>query len=240
MSTSFWKDLWLLDETLSCRFSKLYRLETEPNASVGDRVGWNGTFCLGEWCRSRVPRGRAVKEFEDLCGLINSVRLNLKKDDTWQVFIWRAKKRRLAVLTELDKRGIDLNLTRCPVCDDDVETVDHSLLFCKQASDTWSKVFDWWDIDEAESLSIGEIFGESASGSMSKIGAKIWQAVKWTCGYLIWQNRNQKVFAKKCWSTPVALNEIQVTSYEWVSKRCKSKHIDWHNWLHSPQSFVYE
>ncbi|XP_071718172.1 uncharacterized protein [Rutidosis leptorrhynchoides] len=48
-----------------------------------------------------------------------------------EVFIWRARKNRIASLIELDKRGIDLHTVRCPLCDDDVETVNHALLFCK-------------------------------------------------------------------------------------------------------------
>ncbi|XP_071704228.1 uncharacterized protein [Rutidosis leptorrhynchoides] len=45
-----------------------------------------------------------------------------------EVFVWRAKKSRLPVLVKLDKRGVDRNSVRCPLCDDDVETVNHSLI----------------------------------------------------------------------------------------------------------------
>ncbi|XP_071713432.1 uncharacterized protein [Rutidosis leptorrhynchoides] len=155
-----------------------------------------------------------------------------------EVFVWRARKKRLAILTELDKRGVDLHSIRCPICDDDVETVDHTLLFCKQAFDIWSKVFEWWGLNVSSNLSVSELFGKDSSITMSESGAKIWQAVKWVCGYLIWRNRNQKVFKNKCWNIPVALNEIQVTSYDWIAKRFKAKTLDWHRWLHSPQEFV--
>ncbi|XP_071703962.1 uncharacterized protein [Rutidosis leptorrhynchoides] len=40
-----------------------------------------------------------------------------------EVFIWRARLGRLPVRFELDKRGIDLNSVRCPICDGDIETV---------------------------------------------------------------------------------------------------------------------
>ncbi|XP_071695582.1 uncharacterized protein [Rutidosis leptorrhynchoides] len=46
-----------------------------------------------------------------------------------EIFIWRVLKHRIPVLTELDKRGIDLDTVRCPLCDDDVETIDHSIFF---------------------------------------------------------------------------------------------------------------
>ncbi|XP_071695660.1 uncharacterized protein [Rutidosis leptorrhynchoides] len=139
-----------------------------------------------------------------------------------EVFVWRARKTRLPVLFELDKRGVDLNLVCCPLCDDDIESVNHSLIHCKHAFEVWSKVFDWWGRGGIPFINVGDLFIDSgqASSSMGKVN---WQSVVWTCSYLIWKNRNQKVFTNKCWNAPVALNEIQVTSFEWIAKRCKEK-----------------
>ncbi|XP_071700330.1 uncharacterized protein [Rutidosis leptorrhynchoides] len=61
-----------------------------------------------------------------------------------EVFIWRLIRGRLPVRVELDKRGIDLNSVRCPLCDDDVETLDHAFIFCKYAMDVWERVYKWW------------------------------------------------------------------------------------------------
>ncbi|XP_071729199.1 uncharacterized protein [Rutidosis leptorrhynchoides] len=63
-----------------------------------------------------------------------------------EVFVWRARRRRIPVLEELDKRGIDLHSLRCPVCDEDIETVEHSLIFSKHAYGVWAKVYDWWGL----------------------------------------------------------------------------------------------
>ncbi|XP_071694404.1 uncharacterized protein [Rutidosis leptorrhynchoides] len=49
-----------------------------------------------------------------------------------EVFIWRARKGRIPVHVELDKRWIDLHSVRCPLCDDDIESVDDSLFSCKK------------------------------------------------------------------------------------------------------------
>ncbi|XP_071689168.1 uncharacterized protein [Rutidosis leptorrhynchoides] len=135
------------------------------------------------------------------------------------VFVWQVRKRRIPVLTELDKRGIDLNSVRCPICDDGVETVDHSMVLCKLAYDIWEKVFDWWGLGSVSNLSISEMFCGNSNVVMSEEGQKIWQAVEWTCGYLIWKNRNSKVFKNKCWNLPVALSDIQVRSFDWIAKR---------------------
>ncbi|XP_071739645.1 uncharacterized protein [Rutidosis leptorrhynchoides] len=58
-----------------------------------------------------------------------------------EIFIWRVLKRRLPVRTELDKRGINMDSVRCPICDDDVETIKHTMIFCAHSMDVWSRVF---------------------------------------------------------------------------------------------------
>ncbi|XP_071715143.1 uncharacterized protein [Rutidosis leptorrhynchoides] len=112
-----------------------------------NKKGVYETYCMSELLNSKILEA-GTNRFETL-------RNNLVPKKV-EVFIWRTRKRRLAVLTELDKRGIDLNSTRCPVCDDDVETVDDSLLFCKEAFDIWAKVHDWWGLSGVVNVSMGE------------------------------------------------------------------------------------
>ncbi|XP_071718402.1 uncharacterized protein [Rutidosis leptorrhynchoides] len=62
------------------------------------------------------------------------------------ILVWQAKMQRLPVLVELDKRGVDLDSVRCPICDDNVETTDHILFKCSFAIDIWSCVYRWWNL----------------------------------------------------------------------------------------------
>ncbi|XP_071714500.1 uncharacterized protein [Rutidosis leptorrhynchoides] len=125
-----------------------------------------------------------------------------------EVFVWRATKERLPVLSELDKRRIDLHSVICPLCDSNTESVSHSLLTCDKVRDVWEKVRDWWGFDSTN-LSIDNLLHGLVPSSCSELGGIIWQAVEWTSCYLIWRNRNQKVFKKTTSTTPNALNEIQ-------------------------------
>ncbi|XP_071727171.1 uncharacterized protein [Rutidosis leptorrhynchoides] len=279
-STSFWNDTWNGNEALKLKFKRLSRLETDINASVKDRVIWDGSKGVGNWSWAREPSGRATGELQGLSEMLFGAVLNPEKKDSWrwtpssngtfttkvltdlinsrllpsidlycetlrnklvpkkvEVFVWRARKLRLPVLVELDKRGVDLHSVRCPLCDDDIESVNHSLISCRHASEVWCKVFDWWGRGGVPFVNIGDLFLDSGQTN-SFVGKSIWQAVVWTCSYLIWKNRNQKVFSNKSWNVPMAINEIQVKSFEWIAKRCKNKIIDWHNWLHNPQTFI--
>ncbi|XP_071708354.1 uncharacterized protein [Rutidosis leptorrhynchoides] len=166
VDTNFWNDNWLSDEPLKVKFSRLYRLETDQEVKVGDRVGWN------EQCYEGI-------------NWVETSRNNLIPKKVEAFVCGGRKKKRLPVLTELDKHGIDLNSVRCPICEEDIESVEHSLLFCKLAFDIWSKVSEWWGFGGSVSLSIGEIFDGSSTCPMTDLGAKIWQAINWTCAYLI-------------------------------------------------------
>ncbi|XP_071695363.1 uncharacterized protein [Rutidosis leptorrhynchoides] len=146
---------------------------------------------------------------------VNTLRNNLVPKKI-EIFVWRALKKRIPVRLELDKRGIDLHSVRCPICDDDLESVDHALIFYKHVIDVWDRVFRWWNLGNFSHFSLQEIFGGMAAANVtpSSFGAKFWQALLWVCAYRIWKNRNKMVFESKRWNAPVALNEIQVKSFD--------------------------
>ncbi|XP_071688288.1 uncharacterized protein [Rutidosis leptorrhynchoides] len=153
-----------------------------------------------------------------------------------EVFVWRVLKGRIPVLVELEKRGVDLHSVRCPNCDNDIESVCHSLLSCERVRDVWNRIFDWWNLPRPPNLNLSSLLGSGQNGSVSH--NRVWQAVMWTCAYLVWKYRNEKVFKNKVWNVPVAVCEIQAKSFEWVSRRCEETRIDWNNWLHNPSSIV--
>ncbi|XP_071718211.1 uncharacterized protein [Rutidosis leptorrhynchoides] len=203
------------------------------NPQIQDHWSWKGST-------------NGIFTTKSLTDIINS-KLLVRGNTSWEtmrnalvpkkieVFMWRVRRKRLPVMTELDKGGIDLHSVRCPLCDNDIESVDHSLILCKHAYDVWNKVFDWWGRGGFNFANVEDFFRDTGP-SNSLVSKKIWQAVIWSCCYLIWKNRNQKVFSNRCWNVPVALNDIQVKSFEWIAKRCKDKTIDWHSWIHNPIS----
>ncbi|XP_071695868.1 uncharacterized protein [Rutidosis leptorrhynchoides] len=95
-----------------------------------------------------------------------------------EVFVWRAIKKRLPVRYELDKRGIDLHSVLCPLCNDDIETVDHSFLFCKHSMELWERVFRWWGFGSFSNLSLHEILRGNTPTQTSTFGKLIWQSTE--------------------------------------------------------------
>ncbi|XP_071718854.1 uncharacterized protein [Rutidosis leptorrhynchoides] len=155
-----------------------------------------------------------------------------------EIFVWRALRMRIPVRLELDKRGIDLHSVRCPVCDDNLESVDHALVSCRLASDVWNRVYKWWNLGSCSLSCVSESLQGRTSHSVSFLGKKNWQAVEWICVYYIWKNRNLEVFHKKASIVPVLVNEIQVKSFEWISCRLKGNKIEWLSWLSNPSLYL--
>ncbi|XP_071740196.1 uncharacterized protein [Rutidosis leptorrhynchoides] len=171
----------------------------------------------GKFSTQKLTKNIMAKNYPSNANCLATMKNNLEPKKVG-VFVWRAKRERLPVLVELDKWGIDLHSVRCPLCDDDVESVKHSLLECKYVSVIWEKILVWWGFDSVN-LSFGNLLRGFCPLQCSELGNKIWQAVEWTSCYLIWKNRNQKVFKKTNCSPPIVLSEIQVKSYKSASLR---------------------
>ncbi|XP_071700173.1 uncharacterized protein [Rutidosis leptorrhynchoides] len=153
------------------------------------------------------------------------------------LLIWRVIMRRIPVRVELDKRGIDLDSVRCPVCDNDVETVDHIMFQCSFAKDIWNRVSRWCKFGNIQCMNSSEIFQGKKDPSRADSYSSLWQAIVWVTGYMIWQNRNLTVFKKKKGNGPMGLNEIQIKAFEWISNRSRKKMFEWNQWLMNPMYF---
>ncbi|XP_071740853.1 uncharacterized protein [Rutidosis leptorrhynchoides] len=208
----------------------------ERNKNGMDVWKWN-LNSSGLFTTKKMQLSIEEKALSEGRGQFETLRNNLVPKKV-EIFIWRAMHKRISVLIELDKRGVDLQSVRCPICDDDIETIDHSLIFCNKVFELWSRVYKWWNLGNYTNLSIHETFKGVTNSTSSLLGGKIWQAVEWTCRYMIWKNRNNKVFKNKQWCVPSALSEIQVISFDWISHRIKGRNIDWNVWLVNPQVYL--
>ncbi|XP_071718427.1 uncharacterized protein [Rutidosis leptorrhynchoides] len=145
------------------------------------------------------------------------------------ILMWRASQNKLPVRSELDRRGIDLDSVRCPVCNDDIESINHTFIHCKTASDIWDRIFKWWNLNSTVFADITELTKGSNSQINTTTGISIWQAIVWVTSYYIWKNRNDHVFNKSRLCNAKIVSEIQIKSFEWISSRLKYGCLDWHN-----------
>ncbi|XP_071695901.1 uncharacterized protein [Rutidosis leptorrhynchoides] len=155
------------------------------------------------------------------------------------IFIWRAKLNRLPVRSELGKRGIDLDSVLCPICGNEIETVEHSLIKCKKVTEFWIFFFlIWWNVPVCNLNALDPLANDGIFTSFTKYGKSIWEAVKWVGCYVLWKSRNNKVFNRKEWSISSIISEVQTTTFGWIAKRSKKFFLDWHQWIINPEFYV--
>ncbi|GJY23411.1 RNA-directed DNA polymerase, eukaryota, reverse transcriptase zinc-binding domain protein [Tanacetum coccineum] len=58
--------------------------------------------------------------------------------------VWRADKDSLAARCNIDRRNIDLHSVLCPMCEEDVESLDHLMGRCSWSRSIWNFIFKWW------------------------------------------------------------------------------------------------
>lgn len=142
--------------------------------------------------------------------------------------------RRIPVRSELDKRGIDLDSLLCPICNSEIETVDHVIVGCNFSKDIWAKVAGWWKVRLSPLSSVRDVFLQNSGDSFSTIKKEIWQATIWVTGYCIWNYRNNLVFKAKHSNTSAVLSEIQLLSHKWIIRRWRKGVISWLRWMLDP------
>nr|GEX79912.1 putative RNA-directed DNA polymerase, eukaryota, reverse transcriptase zinc-binding domain protein [Tanacetum cinerariifolium] len=95
-----------------------------PNSSR-DAVGLSFSWA---WRRAVRPQDELL-ELTDLQNLIINLRLSMEQD-TWE---FTPEPSSLPTRLNLDHCGIDLDLVRCPICNDDIETKTQVLVYCSLA-----------------------------------------------------------------------------------------------------------
>nr|GEV26082.1 hypothetical protein [Tanacetum cinerariifolium] len=153
-SCHFWKDIWCDNQPLKVQFPRIFQLELEKNCFIDDRISsvdWHNVF-------RRPPRGGAELGYSVASArtLIDSSTLDVDPKATrWNrfipnkvnVFIWRLMLNKLPTRVNLDIRDIDVGSLLCPICLEDLETVNHIFFSCNMAKDLWSLFAKWWEID---------------------------------------------------------------------------------------------
>ena len=95
---------------------------------------------------------------------------------------------------DLDRKGIDVGSILCPLCMDDVETVNHIFFSCNMAKDLWGLYAKWWELDIPVCSNIEEWFAWIDSLHCSNKIKMLLEGVGGTLLWCIWKFRNELTF----------------------------------------------
>ncbi|PWA87600.1 Endonuclease/exonuclease/phosphatase [Artemisia annua] len=119
------------------------------------------------------------------------------------ILVWRADKDSLATRCNLDKRCIDLHLILCPMCEEDVESLDHLMGRCSWSRSIWNFIFKWWgfflsgDLDYKCVSNFVNRLSIEKKRMFSPFHLHCFEVVIFTSVWYIWRSRNDKVFRLK-------------------------------------------
>ncbi|GKB67983.1 RNA-directed DNA polymerase, eukaryota, reverse transcriptase zinc-binding domain protein, partial [Tanacetum coccineum] len=129
---------------------------------------------------------------------------------------WRVLNGRMATRANLDRRGIDLDSVRCPICDDVVETEEHLFVDCKIARDTWINVLNWWRIPNTTFQSLQDVFQLADDSPLEVKFSRFFDAVIQTTIWSLWRFRNNVIFSLNKPSKDLLFNDIMILSFNWI------------------------
>ncbi|GJU52604.1 ribonuclease H-like domain-containing protein [Tanacetum coccineum] len=123
----------------------------------------------------------SVRSLIDSCILkVSPIATRWKRSNPIKVniFLWRLLLNKLPTRVNLDRKSIDVHSLLCPICQEDVETVNHIFFSCEMATDLWSLLAKWWDLDIPFCASMEDWFLWLDTSSFSKkvrIFSKVWE-----------------------------------------------------------------
>ncbi|GJT11848.1 RNA-directed DNA polymerase, eukaryota, reverse transcriptase zinc-binding domain protein [Tanacetum coccineum] len=123
---------------------------------------------------------------------------------------WRVMNGRMATRSNLDRRGVDLDSVRCPLCDDGIETEDHIFVHCKVAKELWSDVLKWWRIPNVSFPFLQNLVHLADHTPLGEKFTKFFDVVVQTTIWSIWRYRNNVIFSAKKPSKDLIFNDIKM------------------------------
>ncbi|GKB83800.1 RNA-directed DNA polymerase, eukaryota, reverse transcriptase zinc-binding domain protein [Tanacetum coccineum] len=111
------------------------------------------------------------------------------------VFMWRLSLDKLATLVNLDRKGIDVASLLCPVCNEQVENVNHLFFSCEMARDLWTRLARWCQLNISEISNLSEWMSWLDACHILKKARLILEGIAASMLWSIWKFRNDLIFS---------------------------------------------
>ena len=133
----------------------------------------------------------------------------------------------------LDAWGIDLDSTRCPVCDVCVETSQHLFVDCTVARGLWKMISNWWKLGDYPKV-LNNLLSWSDSLDIHNLAKQGLDVVIQTTIWIIWRYRNRVCFDSKPPRKDTLGEDIMIHSHSWMKHRNKNINPIWLDWIADP------
>ncbi|PNX93679.1 receptor-like kinase [Trifolium pratense] len=258
--TLFWIDPWLGESPLCERFRCLLDLSATKSGTIVEMasLGWETrggawvwgrhlwaweeemlgecqALLLGVSFQAQLPErwlwlhdpdhGYSVRDAYQLLTSQDSVILDACYDLVWHkqvplkvyILAWRLLRDRLPTKANLVSRGILSSLTiSCVSGCGEVESAHHLLLSCSIYGSLWALVRSWNGVPMMDYTTLGDHF------------------VQFACVWIIWTERNHRLFGGSPSTCHQLLDKIKLFSYRWLKTTSVSLVSNYHSWWSDP------
>jgi hypothetical protein len=223
----FWSNSWSGDQLLRDRFSTLFRLACNQEASVVDYLHFHGTLPMRPgrtdsifWNLSRHASFEVSSFYSALSQPATSQfpwRLVWKAKVPSRVafFIWTASLGKILTTDNLRKRRVII-LDWCCLYKADGESVNHLLLHYPVARDLWNLVCCLFGVSWVMPRGVVDLL-LCWNGSLgNREASKIWKMIPHCIMWCLWGERNSRIFNGEESSIPALKFRFLLALFEWL------------------------
>ncbi|GJT31903.1 RNA-directed DNA polymerase, eukaryota, reverse transcriptase zinc-binding domain protein [Tanacetum coccineum] len=127
---------------------------------------------------------------------------------------WRISIQRLPTHINLDKRNVNLDSVRCPICDDALKTEQHVFVSCNLAGKIWKDILNWWNIKNSVVSTFDDAINLAGKVTIKALHIKFFDAVVQTTLWLLSRYQNEFVFSAKRPKIELLLNDVKSFSFQ--------------------------
>ncbi|GJZ04885.1 RNA-directed DNA polymerase, eukaryota, reverse transcriptase zinc-binding domain protein [Tanacetum coccineum] len=150
------------------------------------------------------------------------------------IFSWRTSNTRLPTRLNLDIRGVDLHTIRCPICDDALESEEQLFVYCELAKETLSGVVDWWKLSNVNFSNLQDVISLAERAPVPAACKMFFDTVVQSTIWHIWRFRNEMVFNSKRPNKHIILDNVKLSTFNWITYRQKKVSSKWIEWICDP------
>ncbi|CAJ2634878.1 unnamed protein product [Trifolium pratense] len=149
---------------------------------------------------------------------------------------WRLLRDRLPTKANLVTRGIlSTEAHLCVFGCGEVESAQHLFLYCSSLGSLWSLVSSWIGSSSVTAQTLPEHFvqfTDSAGGSRDR--RSFMQLVWLVCVWVVWTERNHRLFTGSANSVHHMVDKIKTFSYRWLKATSITLALNCHSWWSNP------
>jgi hypothetical protein len=188
--------------------------------------------------------GYSVRDAYQMLTSQDTVTIGAAEDLLWHkqvplkvsIFAWRLLRDRLPTRANLVARGIlppDVHfcVTSCGA----VESAPHLFLLCRTFGSLWPLVRSWIGFSAVDAHTLSDHFVQftySAGGLRAR--RSFLQLVWLACVWVVWNERNHRIFRNAANSVHQLLDKVKTFSYRWMRTTDATLAINFHCWWSNP------